>query len=125
MEAITVIQKIVSGIRESELAFDDIAYVFSQQLHALMEEQGLKQAELAKKVGVTEARISKILSGSANLTLKSIAELLVALDARIEVVLKPKNGKKWADTGTSYVSVAQQRNGDFDFDAMRNWAMVA
>ena len=53
-----------------------------------MEEQGVTQADLARKMGVSRARVSQILSGSDNLTLKSIVAVAIGLDSRVDLKLK-------------------------------------
>ena len=55
-----------------------------------MDELGLTQAGLARKMGVSRARISQILRGNDNLTLKSIVAVAVGLDCRVDLRLKPE-----------------------------------
>jgi transcriptional regulator with XRE-family HTH domain len=52
---------------------------------ALLESLGLPQKELASRLGVTPGRISQILSGKENLTLRSLAALGWALGVRFEL----------------------------------------
>lgn len=52
----------------------------SLSLIEYMEENQLSRADLAKKLDVTPQYISKLLSGSTNLSLKSIAELKEKLE---------------------------------------------
>lgn len=40
-----------------------------------MDAAGLSQAELARKIGVTDAHVSQVLSGSRNMTLRTLATL--------------------------------------------------
>jgi transcriptional regulator with XRE-family HTH domain len=54
-----------------------------------MHEHELTRADLASRMGVSPGRVSQILSGSENLTLRTIASLTTALDARIEMTLEP------------------------------------
>ena len=58
----------------------------TEQIELLLERKGLTHADLAREAGVSPARISKALSGEANLTLKTFAELLFALGHRVERV---------------------------------------
>lgn len=53
----------------------DIAAKFQD----LLEESGLKQGELAEKIGVKAPQVSRALSGSSNLTLESIVKMGWAL----------------------------------------------
>ncbi len=51
------------------------------------ETKGLSQRELAKRAGLTQAQISKVETGAADLTVSSLTELARALD--LEVALVP------------------------------------
>jgi ribosome-binding protein aMBF1 (putative translation factor) len=55
-----------------------------------MEQWGISQAELAKRMGVSSSRVGKILSGTDNLTLRSLAAVAAALHARFGLTLHPK-----------------------------------
>ena len=52
-----------------------------------MRERGLSRAELAARMGVSPGRISQILGGGENLTLRTLAALATALDARFDFEL--------------------------------------
>src|SRR2546430_10004379 len=52
-----------------------------------MRECGLSRAELAGRMGVSPGRISQILGGGENLTLRTLAALATALDARFDFEL--------------------------------------
>ncbi len=74
----------------------------SQQVYALLKEKGWSQKDLANALGKTNAEISKWLSGSHNITLRSIAKMEAALDA--DIILTPiKAEKKYKSI--SYVSI--------------------
>lgn len=67
----------------------------SQFLEAVfdrMASRGIDQQTLAAELGVTEGRVSQILSGDQNLTLRTLASLAAALDAHIVVGLHPAGG---------------------------------
>ena len=78
---------------------DDIA----ARIIDLMELQGLTQDALATRMGKHKSYISRVLSGTVNLTLKTIAEFEAAFDASIiqivpaepgEMPLRRSNSKK-------------------------------
>jgi plasmid maintenance system antidote protein VapI len=52
-----------------------------------MRERGLSRADLAARMGVSPGRVSQILGGGENLTLRTLAALAAALDARFDVDL--------------------------------------
>jgi len=63
-----------------------------------MRERGITRADLAARMGVSPGRVSQILGGGENLTLRTLAALASALDARFDVEL---TSLKVDDTFTS------------------------
>lgn len=53
---------------------------------------GMKQQEIAEKLGVNRSVVNKRLLGEANLTLRTIADLAWAMGADIEFSLRPRTG---------------------------------
>lgn len=53
-----------------------------------MDEQGLTRAEMAEKLGTSRANITQLLSGSRNMTLRSLASLAFACEMRVETRLE-------------------------------------
>lgn len=51
----------------------------AMRIRILMSAEGLTQSELARRMGVTPAQVTKILSGQENLGLKTIAKVEAAL----------------------------------------------
>ena len=75
-----------------------------EELHALvtrltndiswyMRERGLTRADLAARMGVSPGRVSQILGGGENLTLRTLAALSTALDARFDIALDALKGE--------------------------------
>jgi transcriptional regulator with XRE-family HTH domain len=56
-----------------------------------MEQLDMNKAELARKMGVSPGRVSQILSGDENLTLRTLAHVFVALNAQLDVELVPND----------------------------------
>ncbi len=52
-----------------------------------LREGGLTRADLAARMGVSPGRVSQILGGGENLTLRTLAALSTALDARFDLEL--------------------------------------
>ena len=57
-----------------------------------MRERGLTRADLAGRMGVSPGRVSQILGGGENLTLRTLAAMSTALDARFDVELSAVTG---------------------------------
>ncbi len=64
----------------------------SQQVFALLKAKGWTQKDLARALEKSDAEISKWLSGSHNLTLRSIARMEAALDA--DIILTPQKAQQ-------------------------------
>lgn len=56
-----------------------------------MREHKVTRADLASAMGVSPGRVSQILSGGENLTLRTLNHVVAALGARIEVTLHPED----------------------------------
>ncbi len=74
---------------DPDYEFTKVAIDIGEQIVARMEERGMTQADLARAMGVSRARVSQILRGNDNLTLKSIVAVAIALDCRVEMLLQP------------------------------------
>jgi len=70
----------------------------------LMQERGLTRADLAARMGVSPGRVSQILGGTENLTLRTLAALAAALDARFDIGLSSlKAGDAYASRTSTEV----------------------
>jgi len=94
----------IAGMPEDSKIFVDKSLEIAQYIFRVMEEKGLKQKDLAVKMGKTEAEISKLLAGMHNYTLRSIAKIEAALG--VTVVCTPASHKiafpKLNEARTSY-----------------------
>lgn len=61
---------------------DLITLGVSEELHRVLQDRGLRQTDLAEVMGVSEARISRLLCGENNTTLHSIADAFLSLGFR-------------------------------------------
>jgi transcriptional regulator with XRE-family HTH domain len=83
----------------TEKSTDDFIYRiaadFIRQIETAMESAGVNQAELAKRLKVSEGRVSQVLNNPGNLTLKKIVEYVRALGRKVAIVeyndADPKN----------------------------------
>lgn len=60
----------------------------------LMQEQGINKAELARRLGKSRAWVTRLLSGSANMTMRTFAELVYALGAEVEISRKDRPARR-------------------------------
>lgn len=72
---------------DEQLPPEDMAYFYSMDIsgaiYARMEELGISKRELAERMSVSPAQITKIIKGNQNMTLKTIAKLECALNMDI------------------------------------------
>src|SRR5262249_3109748 len=62
----------------------------TNEINWYLHERNLTRADLAGRMGVSPGRVSQVLSGGENLTLRTLASLATALDARFELDLRPR-----------------------------------
>ena len=63
----------------------------TEEIASAMVDQGLSRAEVAEKIGTTRANVTQLLSGSRNMTLRSLAKLAFACGMRAEIHLEALN----------------------------------
>lgn len=59
-------------------------FEISEQVYVAMQEIGMSEAELARRLGVSRAYVNKILKGAANLTIESLVKIGRALGREIK-----------------------------------------
>jgi transcriptional regulator with XRE-family HTH domain len=67
----------------------DLVTRLTNEIDWYMRERKFTRADLAHRMGVSPGRISQILSGGENLTLRTLAGVAAALDAHFDIELKP------------------------------------
>ena len=63
---------------------------FTEDMVNRMEEQGISRSELARRIGVSPAYVTKILRGSTNFTLDTMVKVARALDCEFRCRLQPR-----------------------------------
>lgn len=91
-----------------------------KQIKRIMQKKGLNSSKLAKIVGTSRARISQILSGTANLTLFTVGCIAESLDCNLIVRLKRR---KKSMLNVSPDQMAEEIRSLFRQN--REWAMTA
>ena len=73
------------------------------KIDAIMTDRGLKQADAADLLGITQPDVSKMLRGDLKqFSVERLLRFLVALNQDVEIVVKPHRGR--SDTATLHVS---------------------
>jgi transcriptional regulator with XRE-family HTH domain len=83
--------KLAGSLEQAERDPDywrDVAVTdFTRAVHARMQELGISQGELARRLGTSRPNVTKLLSGS-NFTLQTMTRIAMALDAVVRVGLE-------------------------------------
>ena len=61
----------------------ELSVAIANRIYDILEDKGMSQKDLAKKLGKTETEVSRWLSGTHNLTLATICKISAALEAEV------------------------------------------
>jgi transcriptional regulator with XRE-family HTH domain len=76
---------------DPEYQAEYLKLVFGAELGKLMEQQGVSQAELARRIGCSRAYVTRVLRSNLNPTLETLTKLAIALGARVSLHLHPRD----------------------------------
>lgn len=68
---------------------EDLSREVSEEIHRIMIQSGVNRTELARRMKVSKPYVSKLLSGTANVSLQTLAKVSTALDHKVRVVMVP------------------------------------
>lgn len=61
----------------------DMSFAIADKIDAILHEKNISQKQLAKKMGKTEAEVSRRLGGTHNFTIRTIAKISDALGVKL------------------------------------------
>jgi len=86
----TFVEKLMSDDEGRKLYFrEDLIFEITESICKVMAEKDISKAELARRAGVSKSNITQLLSGDHNMRLTTVADLLYALDSKLEVTPIP------------------------------------
>ncbi|MCK4293271.1 MAG: helix-turn-helix transcriptional regulator [Planctomycetes bacterium] len=86
----TFVEKLMSDDEGRKLYFrEDLIFEITESICKVMAEKDISKAELARRAGVSKSNITQLLSGDHNMRLTTVADLLYALDSKLEVTPVP------------------------------------
>lgn len=94
---------------------DTLKAVVADTFSLLLEDLGVTQRELARRLKTSDANVSKLLSGAANLKLSTIAKIAFALGVRLVPALRPaRTSGEGVERGTALPSwvATQEQTGE-------------
>lgn len=101
-------EKIIEKTRESdEYKTEKLSMAFMVQIWKLMYTANISQSDLARKTGLKESYLSRILNRSGNLTIATLAKIIDALNGEIAVSIKEKAVKQ--DENKSFENFLNRR----------------
>ena len=83
-------QKLEASRNTFEYRLEKVLFDVAEQTCKLVESQGVTRTELAQRLVVTPAYITKLLNGNPNLTIKSLLRLSDALGQTLDIRFAPK-----------------------------------
>jgi transcriptional regulator with XRE-family HTH domain len=75
------------------LAIEALVAESSEVIARLMAEQNVSKADLARRLNKSRAWVTQLLSGKANMTVRTLAEVVYALDAEVKLHAQPPSWK--------------------------------
>lgn len=93
-----------------------LSILVTEEVARLMKQAGVNRTELAARMNVSKARVSRLLSGAPNMTLATLASIALALESEVRVSLR-----EWKDAASFHGSrevVSASTGGASEFS---NW----
>lgn len=85
-------QKKLEGFREdSDYYAEELILDLTEQIISTMKKLNLNRTELASRLGVSKAHVTKLLNGNTNITLKTMAALARSLGCDVAIDLCPRD----------------------------------
>ena len=113
----TLEERIRNYIRENQNSFwfklEELLYDLTETIYERMKQKGISQRELAKRLGVSDAYISKILKGNENISLKTLLKLALALGLNVEIKMQPIEQRSYRKNDESTSNRSWQEVIDF------------
>jgi transcriptional regulator with XRE-family HTH domain len=75
------------------LSIEALVAEASEAIAKLMAEQNVSKADLARRLNKSRAWVTQLLSGKANMTVRTLAEVVYALDAELKLHAQPPSWK--------------------------------
>jgi transcriptional regulator with XRE-family HTH domain len=76
---------------DPEYVIEELKLALAEGIEESMERKGLTRSEFARRLGTSPAYVTKLLRGTFNPTLETIARIAIALDARLQLSLSPRD----------------------------------
>lgn len=115
MEIAELRQKLETARNTFEYRLEKVLFEVAEQTCKLIESQGVTRSELAQRLAVTPAYITKLLNGNPNLTIKSLLKLSDVLGQRLDIRFAPK--LEVAQSTTTFYAAGLSRHPFLEYTA--------
>jgi transcriptional regulator with XRE-family HTH domain len=75
------------------LSIEALVAETAEVIAKLMAEKNVSKADLARRLNKSRAWVTQLLSGKANMTVRTLAEVVYALDAEVKIHARPPGWK--------------------------------
>jgi transcriptional regulator with XRE-family HTH domain len=76
-----------------EYKLEGLELEVTERILQVMQEQGITRTELARRLGVSKAAVSKLLNDGSNMTLKRLLAVAEALNYELRITMAPSGHK--------------------------------
>ncbi len=105
------------------LAEEELILSVTEQIWELLEKKGLTKSDLAEHMGKSRSQVSQVLSGSRNMTLRTLADIAFALGERVSInfekTQKPKDD--WQKVNNIYTNNVLSFPTPINMPASNDW----
>lgn len=114
-------------------AAEELTFNVTEDLLIIMEDAKITKSQLASDLGKTKSYISQLLSGSRNMTLRTLSELCYVLDVTPSISLSKSKDSLWelaiTEDSTDKLQKYEKNTGYSQnisfYTAEKNWDRVA
>lgn len=114
------LQKLTESLEGKKLLNQERLIVkVTERFLELMERQDVTQKDLAKRLGVKPPRISKLLSGKSNMTLRTLSDICTVMDVPIVIQIGESDAVLLEQTNKRLTTVERQLDSVKAFQRMQ------
>lgn len=93
--------------RDRLFAQEQLIVAVAEHIWERMEQGKTTKADIASALGKSKAYVTQVLNGTRNMTLRTLSDIAFALDARLEIQLRPKSARDgWMSATSGHLPTA-------------------
>ncbi len=99
--------------KDGRIQIDEAKLGLSEQIFQAMENKGISEAELSRRLNVSRAYVNKVLQGDTNFTIETLVKISIALDCEFKFNLIGNNKTEDVFDDVVYVKVEEIKKPNF------------